>query len=59
MEMVNQEVEAGKIDDLVKNMLEQHGLENKESLTFENFNKIMSDYKHELDQASLGGKGEK
>merc|ERR1719354_788936 len=56
MEMVNQEVEADKIDDLVKTMLKDHGLENKESLTFENFNKIMSDYKTELDQASLGGK---
>ena len=59
MEMVNQEVETDKIDSLVTTMLKDHGLENKRSLTFENFNKIMSEYKDELDQASLGCKGKK
>lgn len=51
-------MENEQIDQVVASMFQQAGLNNKEELTFDDFSKLLKDYKQYLDCAQLdfGGK---
>ena len=53
MEMVNASVAVEQLDDVVNTVMSSHGFGSKQSLTLDDFQKIMSDYSSELSDASL------
>ncbi|XP_076817727.1 dual oxidase 2-like [Clavelina lepadiformis] len=53
VEMVDASVEPEQIDELVKQMMTSYGLGSKQSLTLEDFQKMMSQYSSDLSEASL------
>jgi len=53
VELGNEKIEDDKIDDVVKNMFQQAGLENKREISFIEFQQILKDYKDELNYMSL------
>ena len=57
MEMVNASVATEQVDDVVNTLMTSHGYGNKQSLTLDDFQKIMSNYNQELSDASLQNPG--
>ena len=57
MEMVNASVAVEQLDDVVNTVMTSHGFGNKQSLTLDDFQKIMTDYNKELSDASLHNPG--
>lgn len=55
--MANEKIEDAKIDDLVTNMFNSGGLDSKTSISLEDFQRLLSDYKHELSYTSLNLEG--
>ena len=53
MELVNATVSANQMDQLINQMFESAGFQNKQSLTLEDFNVLLSDHKEELSSARL------
>ena len=53
MELVNATVSANQMDQLINQMFESAGFQNKQSLTLEDFNVLLRDHKHELSSAHL------
>jgi len=53
VELGNEKIEDDKIDDVVRNMFQQAGLENKREISFIEFQQILKDYKDELNYMSL------
>ena len=57
MEMVNASVAVEQLDDVVNTVMKSHGFGNKQSLTLDDFQSIMSNYNKELSDASLQTSG--
>ncbi|XP_067938007.1 dual oxidase 2-like [Watersipora subatra] len=57
MDLANTTVEDAQIDEVISSMFEQAGFSNKETLTFDDFNRLLSDYKDQLDHANLNFSG--
>ena len=53
MELVNAIVSANQMDQLINQMFESAGFQNKQSLTLEDFNILLRDHKDELSSARL------
>ena len=58
MDTFNQTVDVKQIDSLITTMLREHNLQNRTSLSFEDFQVIMEEYKNELENATLETPGE-
>ncbi len=57
MEMVNAQVNADQMDQLIESMFAAAGFQNKQDLTLEDFNILLRDHKEELSSAHLNVKG--
>ena len=57
MELVNASVTANQMDQLINQMFESAGFQNKQSLTLEDFNVLLRDHKEELSTARLNVTG--
>ena len=57
MEMVNASVAVEQLDDVVNTIMQSHGFGEKQSLTLNDFQKIMLNYNQELSDASLTAPG--
>ena len=57
MELVNASVSPDQMDQLINQMFESAGFQNKQSLTLEDFNVLLRDHKEELSSARLAVTG--
>ena len=57
MELVNASVSPDQMDQLINQMFESAGFQNKQSLTLEDFNVLLRDHKEELSSARLNVTG--
>ena len=57
MELGNDELDEDKADELLDNLFKNSTYDMKESLTFEDFSHVLSDYEKELNYASLSWNG--
>ena len=50
-------MEDSQIEEVITSMFQQAGMAHKETLTFEDFNRLLRDYKDQLDHANLNFSG--
>lgn len=53
VELANEKIEEDKIDDLVNSLFSRAGLDNKQHITFTDFQQMMNDYRDDLNLISL------
>ena len=53
VELGNEKIEENKIDDVVNHLFHQAGFENKREITFDEFQKMLHEYRDELNYMSL------
>ncbi|KAF6041148.1 hypothetical protein EB796_000544 [Bugula neritina] len=53
MELANTSVEDSQIQEVIDSMFREAGMATKQTLTFDDFNKLLRDYKEQLDHANL------
>lgn len=57
VELANEELDDAKADELIDNMFKSPSYGTKDSITFEDFSRLLSDYEKELNYASLEWSG--
>ena len=53
VELGNEKIEEGKIDELVDSLFQRSGFNNKSEISFEEFQKVLKDYPEELSYMRL------
>jgi dual oxidase len=58
LELANQSISPNEMDEVIGSMFRTAGLKSRQELTFEDFQKLLGDYKEELGYAELNFDGE-
>lgn len=53
LELANERIEESSIDDLINRLFQSAGLQQKERITFDDFQKLLRDYREDLNLISL------